>query len=865
MPNQTLVIYIKDQLKARIPKHNIEQNLQTVGWSDLEIRAAFLEVRRQELEQNWKSAGIASLLSMALLGLPELAGDGFYNLFWQQLVLVGIAGALFDTLYRLTIRRWLTPVWHPKHAHLRWLLAGPPLALLMLWLFRIPLLIGTSLSLILGLVAITFIGGSLVFDALASAIGFGILYVGLFLALRIPVTGPVETIGSFSGILFWSRPIEELGLVFLFGALWGPVCSAFHLPPERKDLLFHPRHQGWKKVAILGFLFLLFGSAYLIYNKFVHVPQAIAANTAPGRVIGNLTDPISITFDRPIDPSKLNLNIYPPVSGSISFGDAYLQPNLVREVIFTPSSHWQPGQEYKVKLTNIINILGRQSTSLTLNFQTQALPTVASFSLTPGETKVGICDPISVNLSAPTKKLVDFSFKLNPSNPITVSTSKNQPNLLIITPKGCLNQNTTYQLTVLRRLTIYASDGSLSNPTDLPEAIKEISFTTKGTPGITGFSPQGSNILGSTKQFILQFSEPMANSDPQDFLSITPPIAGSWSWKDNQTLVYNLGASLSLDTKYTVKVAQGIKDAHEGFLTQNTVFTFTTVGHVFVSRISPPPGSSGVKIGSDISISFSQPVDHDSAQRAFSITPAISGSFSWQGQKMIFSSSLSKDSSYSFSEGLGVISLIGLPSVTTTNASFQTEESVLLLNIPIYFQQHALSCEAASLHMALLYKGTNISESTIIGQIGADLTPRQNGVWGDPNLSFVGDVNGADNVTGYGVYANPIAKVASQYFPAQAVSGITVSEITSSLSMGNPVILWGTAGNRRPDAWVTPQGVKITAWVGEHARLIVGFTGSASNPHQFIINDPIYGRLFWSVSQTEANWAAFSGMAVTFN
>src|SRR5437763_6459089 len=65
------------------------------------------------------------------------------------------------------------------------------------------------------------------------------------------------------------------------------------------------------------------------------------------------------------------------------------------------------------------------------------------------------------------------------------------------------------------------------------------------------------------------------------------------------------------------------------------------------------------------------------------------------------------------------------------------------LDVPIYRQQHALSCEAAALRMALGAHGTNVSEADILGRLAVDPTPRSveaDGAltWGDPDIGYVG-------------------------------------------------------------------------------------------------------------------------------
>ncbi|MFH1575890.1 MAG: Ig-like domain-containing protein, partial [Candidatus Nealsonbacteria bacterium] len=85
-----------------------------------------------------------------------------------------------------------------------------------------------------------------------------------------------------------------------------------------------------------------------------------------------------------------------------------------------------------------------------------------------------------------------------------------------------------------------------------------------------------------------------------------------------------------------------------------------------------------------------------------------------------------------------------------------TQPEITLIKTIFNFQKYSLSCEVASLKMALSAKGINVSEDQIMTKIGYDPTPHENGVWGDPNVAFVGDIDGKICDTGYGVHWGPL-------------------------------------------------------------------------------------------------------------
>ncbi len=99
----------------------------------------------------------------------------------------------------------------------------------------------------------------------------------------------------------------------------------------------------------------------------------------------------------------------------------------------------------------------------------------------------------------------------------------------------------------------------------------------------------------------------------------------------------------------------------------------------------------------------------------------------------------------------------------TVYAKWINKTPLTVLSVPLYYQKYSLSCEIASLRMALAYKGVLLPEDTLIADLEFDTknpptrdqkTNRK--IWGDPNKGFVGIINGKMPLTGYGVYSRTI-------------------------------------------------------------------------------------------------------------
>jgi hypothetical protein len=55
-----------------------------------------------------------------------------------------------------------------------------------------------------------------------------------------------------------------------------------------------------------------------------------------------------------------------------------------------------------------------------------------------------------------------------------------------------------------------------------------------------------------------------------------------------------------------------------------------------ITSVSPAGGATGVASSSNVTVAFSEPMDTASAEAAFSLTPALAGTFSWSGNTMTF-------------------------------------------------------------------------------------------------------------------------------------------------------------------------------------------------------------------------------------
>lgn len=167
------------------------------------------------------------------------------------------------------------------------------------------------------------------------------------------------------------------------------------------------------------------------------------------------------------------------------------------------------------------------------------------------------------------------------------------------------------------------------------------------------------------------------------------------------------------------------------------------------------------------------------------------------------------------------------------------------LNVPLVQQLPELprGCEVSSLAMIMQYAGVEVDKMELAKKIKKETTPytKQGDKihCGDPYNGFVGDMYNK-NAFGYGVYHEPIAKLAREYLGNKVVNltELEFEDILHILQKGYPIWIITNAEFRPLDdsqfeIWYTPTGiVKITYRL--HAVVITGVKDD-----KIYINDPL--------------------------
>jgi uncharacterized protein YvpB len=170
-------------------------------------------------------------------------------------------------------------------------------------------------------------------------------------------------------------------------------------------------------------------------------------------------------------------------------------------------------------------------------------------------------------------------------------------------------------------------------------------------------------------------------------------------------------------------------------------------------------------------------------------------------------------------------------------------------------QTYPLSCESRAAADIAVFWGVAASEKDIFQALPSS---------DDPNIGFVGDVNGKwGNIPphDYGVHAAPIAAVLQRFgLEAQAVTGITFEELQTELALGRPVIVWvvGVVWNGIPQQYVTSQGNVVTVAAFEHTMVAIGYGPETIT----LVNSGDGKSAEYAISDFLASWGVLNNMAV---
>ena len=555
-----------------------------------------------------------------------------------------------------------------------------------------------------------------------------------------------------------------------------------------------------------------------------------------------INEPISVAFNRPVQ-RNISYSIDPIVDGKWR-----VKSNIIgiERIEFTPKNQFIAGSKIKLAIKNIKPFIASsiQGQSRTIDFSIEQPSDIVSITPVANAVNIPVSTGITVRLASPNRNLREL--KIETDAPLQNEKPSTSDDIvfkwLFKTP---LSQGKTYHYSI----------SDLKQIGD-KAVLTSSSFTTVSEPKVSGTNKDH---FYPGEMVTIKFDQDMKTTD-----SIFKfEFAGSGHWSDSKTYIYT-PSGLSPGRTYQYYVANGSVSSTGGITEHESRFNIATPGPTVITAFSPK--GSNVETSSSISFTFDQPVDHGSAESSFSTAPASSGNFTWNGNSMLYKpNGLNFQTNYTATLVLGVKSVYGLASMQSFSSRFTTTYQTMKLIVPYFHQSYRQSCEATALKMALAYRGISASEMDIVRTLGyaPRARDRANNLWDNPNQMFVGDINGWQNSTGYGVYSGPVADAARSYGrSAAAQSGVSANYIAEQVIAGNPVIVWGSSSKPKLDSWNTSSG-PVQAWVNEHTRVVVGVAGKSDAPIGFYLHDPLNGgsNMYWTASQLMINMNVFGSLS----
>jgi hypothetical protein len=199
----------------------------------------------------------------------------------------------------------------------------------------------------------------------------------------------------------------------------------------------------------------------------------------------------------------------------------------------------------------------------------------------------------------------------------------------------------------------------------------------KASPIILSEHPKdGSVNISPFSPIKVTFNESMNKISTEAAFSISPELKGLIHWQNN-SIIFEPSNHMLKSTEYTVTISTAAKDTSgnnldgnsngifDGATVDSFSFSFVTRDRVFPQIISTEPqkNAENIRLGSDIRITFTDPMDHSTTEAAFKSSPKLTGSFEWIGNTLIFIpvNVLDPEINYNITINASAVDIIGKP------------------------------------------------------------------------------------------------------------------------------------------------------------------------------------------------------------
>lgn len=177
---------------------------------------------------------------------------------------------------------------------------------------------------------------------------------------------------------------------------------------------------------------------------------------------------------------------------------------------------------------------------------------------------------------------------------------------------------------------------------------------------------------------------------------------------------------------------------------------------------------------------------------------------------------------------------------------------VQIPDMPVFAQQHYLSCEYSATRAAVARWGIQLSEADFINNIPTN---------DNPHLGFRGNIDGSwGGIYDYGIYAEPIARFLATKGLNTKLIWNGVDSIKEELSYGRPVVVWVVGGmGYSSTVEASAAGQNFLLMPLEHAVTLYGYDDQG-----VYVADPGFGTYdYYAWADFQRSWNYLGNMAMS--
>ena len=333
------------------------------------------------------------------------------------------------------------------------------------------------------------------------------------------------------------------------------------------------------------------------------VPPTVVAVTPERGAEHSTTEPVVVFFDQPMDPSATTsaFAISPHVEGKIEVDG--------NQLLFMPDQPLAYAARYEITISQQARSQRGKSLleSYVHQFSTVGFLSVSSTQPGDGAEGVAVDGTVTVVFNRPVVPLLVADQSANLPDPLVFEPAVQGKGSWLNTsvykfhPDAVFAASTRYKVAVTAGLR--DTTGSI-----LPE---DVVFTFRtADPAVVKKQPQGGQVP-PTAPITVTFSQPMNRVSVETAFLLTPAVAGSFQWSDDdRTFTFVPDEWLPYNALFVVKVADTARPAEgEGALREETTWNFHTVALPRVVRTTPADGEQGASPNGGLEIFFASPID----------------------------------------------------------------------------------------------------------------------------------------------------------------------------------------------------------------------------------------------------------------